>query len=501
MKFSCERCQTRYSISDEKVRGKVLKIRCKTCGNIVVVRESTGVMQAAEAQAAVGTGSAVAASTSGSSPGPAISSSSPLQPPRSQAGTQPSSSPGPHIDWYVAIKGKQHGPAQRDEIARLFREGRISERTYLWHEGLTAWTRLQNVPEFAFLLAEAQRRPPPPPPVEEGAEIVNFEAARAQRQQQAQQQPQPQAQPQQPQTHAGAVMGDPFAMLDQAGPAGLDNTQRESTRVFIMQAGLHNRGSKHKMYAAIAVGVGAFLFLLGVVDYHYDVLGLKQVVNAVAVSTGIMEAPPKQTFSDDDGNPELKCQLSADPADCVKKARAEAARRPKKARQKKPDEPFDSSVGFDVGGPTGDPTLVGSGGDPGGFAGVGSSPDAEAIRKALSGGKGGPRTPTAKMDVPQVSGANLDAENIKQVIKAGASAIQACVEQAAKTGDVPSGKQMLTVSITPRGIVERALFRDGAVSASGVGECITKAARKWKFAPFPGDTTDVEIPLVLSVGM
>jgi predicted Zn finger-like uncharacterized protein len=57
MKFSCERCQTRYSIGDEKVRGKVLKIRCKTCGNIVVVREqmATALVENTAA-AAVGAG-------------------------------------------------------------------------------------------------------------------------------------------------------------------------------------------------------------------------------------------------------------------------------------------------------------------------------------------------------------------------------------------------------------------------------------------------------------
>jgi predicted Zn finger-like uncharacterized protein len=38
MKFVCDRCQTRYSIADEKVRQKILRIRCKTCGNVIVVQ-------------------------------------------------------------------------------------------------------------------------------------------------------------------------------------------------------------------------------------------------------------------------------------------------------------------------------------------------------------------------------------------------------------------------------------------------------------------------------
>ena len=35
MKFVCERCHTRYSIADDKVRQKILKIRCKTCENVI----------------------------------------------------------------------------------------------------------------------------------------------------------------------------------------------------------------------------------------------------------------------------------------------------------------------------------------------------------------------------------------------------------------------------------------------------------------------------------
>ena len=39
MKFFCEKCNTKYAIADDKVHGKVLKIRCKKCSNIIVVRE------------------------------------------------------------------------------------------------------------------------------------------------------------------------------------------------------------------------------------------------------------------------------------------------------------------------------------------------------------------------------------------------------------------------------------------------------------------------------
>ena len=39
MKFVCEQCSTKYAIDDARVRGKILKIRCKVCQGVITVRE------------------------------------------------------------------------------------------------------------------------------------------------------------------------------------------------------------------------------------------------------------------------------------------------------------------------------------------------------------------------------------------------------------------------------------------------------------------------------
>ena len=49
MKFQCDRCKTRYAIADEKVRGKILKIRCKSCDAVIMVRDDEAPKLAAEA--------------------------------------------------------------------------------------------------------------------------------------------------------------------------------------------------------------------------------------------------------------------------------------------------------------------------------------------------------------------------------------------------------------------------------------------------------------------
>jgi predicted Zn finger-like uncharacterized protein len=498
MKFACDHCQTRYSIGDDKVKGKVLKIRCKTCGNIIVVREQLPTVQG-EAS-----GYAVPHMMTAAGAGPSVGSPAPTPaPPPSAASPRPGA-----VAWFLAIKGKQHGPATVDDVVRFFREGKITERTYLWHEQLTSWVRLKDLPEFAAVVAEgpAPRRPPPPPP-DEGAQIVDFEAARAQRQQQQQQQPQPQPQPKQ--TDPGPVLDDPFAAVSH-GPDGQVEGNRESTRVFIMQAGLHNRGTKHKLYAGIAAIAILALVAIGVIDYQLDILGLRQVVDAVAVSTGIKQAPVDDGpgWDDADVDPALKCRLNPNPAECIKQQQAKNEARRTKKGGKKPTDRAGASLSDDdlkgafgasgsgAAGTIGSVASASVGSD--GFVSVGAgTPSAADVERALAGsGKGGPTGPKVGIETPSVAGTTIDADNASKVVRDGQGGIQACVDSAMKNGDEIPGKVRVTLSIGLKGTVERAVSNNAVVGASTLGGCLTSTMKKWKFAP-PTEAADLEIPLIL----
>src|SRR5512137_1848966 len=41
MRFTCEACSAQYSIADEKVGPKGVKVRCKKCGQTIVVRPAS----------------------------------------------------------------------------------------------------------------------------------------------------------------------------------------------------------------------------------------------------------------------------------------------------------------------------------------------------------------------------------------------------------------------------------------------------------------------------
>jgi predicted Zn finger-like uncharacterized protein len=118
MKFVCERCHTRYSIADDKVRQKILKIRCKTCENVITVRDP---------------GAAATA--------PAVSPSQPPPPPPRGA------TPPPVVrEWFVAVNGTQAGPSSKAEAARHVADAHADDEIYVWKEGLDGWKAPHEVP-------------------------------------------------------------------------------------------------------------------------------------------------------------------------------------------------------------------------------------------------------------------------------------------------------------------------------------------------------------------
>jgi predicted Zn finger-like uncharacterized protein len=112
MKIVCDSCGTKYSIADEKVRGKVFKIRCKKCSHIIVVR-------------------------GGETGGP-----------------EATAAPATEGGWHLVIDGEQVGPLADADVRTKIERGEVKADTYTWKEGFADWVKLSAVPEFAGLVAE-----------------------------------------------------------------------------------------------------------------------------------------------------------------------------------------------------------------------------------------------------------------------------------------------------------------------------------------------------------
>jgi predicted Zn finger-like uncharacterized protein len=175
MKFVCDRCQTKYSIADEKVRGKILKVRCKSCTNIITVREEGTAAGAGAGASPVRRPSAPASpiGPSGARPPTPAVARAPLGPPPAppverRAAPRPEPPADDGVAWYMALDGNRTGPFSRkqliDRVAPLPKDADL----HVWNEKLGSWKPPTEVPALAGELA-ARRRPPtaapvPPPP-------------------------------------------------------------------------------------------------------------------------------------------------------------------------------------------------------------------------------------------------------------------------------------------------------------------------------------------------
>jgi predicted Zn finger-like uncharacterized protein len=122
MKIRCESCRTRYEIPDERVVGRVLRVRCKRCEKVLEVVGPTAAFEAAR-DTLPPTLTGVQAFSSGDATGSFFSlESRPI--------------------WWAAISGKPHGPYSRDEVLALIARGDVHARTRLWRSPWLSWARV-----------------------------------------------------------------------------------------------------------------------------------------------------------------------------------------------------------------------------------------------------------------------------------------------------------------------------------------------------------------------
>jgi predicted Zn finger-like uncharacterized protein len=135
MKIVCDACSAKYSIADEKVRGKVFKIRCKKCSNIIVVR------------GAAGEGGEQPSGTYDQKETKVFDYSGYDNPSEAAAASEGASD----AVWHVVIDQEQVGPMTVAEIKARFTQGEIDADSYIWREGFGDWERLADVDAFAGL--------------------------------------------------------------------------------------------------------------------------------------------------------------------------------------------------------------------------------------------------------------------------------------------------------------------------------------------------------------
>ncbi|WP_437681323.1 zinc-ribbon domain-containing protein [Sorangium sp. So ce131] len=110
MKITCQSCQSKYTVSDEKVQGRTVKIKCRKCGATILVN-SSGV------------------TTNGGLTDPV-------------SGT---SAPSDGITYLLNVADGDQRSMTLPEIVASYQAGVINAETYVWADGMADWQPLGQV--------------------------------------------------------------------------------------------------------------------------------------------------------------------------------------------------------------------------------------------------------------------------------------------------------------------------------------------------------------------
>lgn len=134
MNVTCENCQRRYVVPDEKLQDRSVRLRCKGCQQVIEV---------ALPPAPPAPGGAAAANPWDDEP------------------TRAAPALDKKAQWFAMVKGQQVGPLPLPALQTKVHAGEVKLGTFLWREGLDGWRRAEELPELLPLFAAPKKAGPP----------------------------------------------------------------------------------------------------------------------------------------------------------------------------------------------------------------------------------------------------------------------------------------------------------------------------------------------------
>jgi predicted Zn finger-like uncharacterized protein len=515
LRFSCDKCGKKYAISDDKVVGRVLKVKCKSCGNVIQVSGPAEAPSPSLADFSNDTEETTRmmsredlARLSGERP-EQRSGSLPVVHPAGAAVAVVSASPSVvAAEWYAMIDGRQVGPMGMAAMREQASNGRLTQRTYVWADGMADWSRAKDVADLATLWAPApQERPPAVPPLRRSGpqsapagsmtpSVASVAAVAVRQETQsvwrlnveakaepaaapengiakpALEAPAPAPQIDDAQTSAqesgehgergsGPTMMDPFAAVAQLSHAEV--APGEQTRFFIAQAGVTKRNSPMKVATWAGGAVGLLALLL---------VALLSFPSVRAVVSGKPRA--ERVF---DGN-----ETDAAAGSLAERQRREAQAQPASASSSQDEQKKPAARRVDEAIPRERPKV----------APLESKDKIAALLQKKRDAK-----VEVEVEAPALSSGNaaLDPDQIAKTVFGNQKAFQSCMEDALRRDPAfKVGRIDVRVTLNPSGIPGAATINKGDIDASEFGRCVKGVYARMVFPAFEGEPFAVDVP-------
>jgi predicted Zn finger-like uncharacterized protein len=135
MKVTCQACSAQYTIADDKVKGRKVKIRCKACQTPIVV--------------------------DGQNPPPDASSGVSEPPPALDPFAPETAMAGDADVWNINLTDTDSRTMTTAEVIEAYRAGVVTNDAFVWKDGMADWLPIMDCVELAPLLSGPTDPPAP----------------------------------------------------------------------------------------------------------------------------------------------------------------------------------------------------------------------------------------------------------------------------------------------------------------------------------------------------
>jgi hypothetical protein len=432
--------------------------------------------------------------------------------------------------WFALVDGQEMGPMSISDLKSLIQSKKVTERTYMWREGMSDWLRLQDI-EALHQLLQKELSPKVKMDFSDAKtdetlslqrDLLQSEESKANK---ADELGDPQGFEADPLDELeslpdDAAQDDPLTLLMLGEPTGefmgreaiekdddeagsrlrvgtdasyFEGQPGESTQIFMLTAGLFRRKRQQQIAAVSASalvisltaaiggdlsgyweipGMGLFYDSLGVEDpsTQRKIERVEKIIQSRKLSPKEKKALEKKRLA-------LQEQLMGN----SKTARRSHSKSKKQASSRASDNaPVQKGIQEAAAISKDEKDVMAS--------------IFRDTRKAKTKFSLKPVTKIQTPDLPD----GLTAESITDVINDNQGAMKLCIAKSMKGGENPSGRMEIEMVIAVTGRVSSAKVITSKFARTTIASCTSKAVQRWRFPAFNGSPATVVFPYVLT---
>lgn len=501
MKFLCSHCKAKYQISDERVAGRTLRMKCRKCSQDIVISGDTlfsshppapAAAESIKPQARVAAVSSTAARAATGS----LKGAAGTKPSGAGTATAARGAATPVVtskaraamnlplkeQWHAAIDNKPTGPMSIQELKEHLDQGSVTSTSLVWRDGFADWMELKAVKELSSLLKPAGLKPPPKPVITTKNALTPLDTNLTDLRRIA--------------TMELQVVSPPsnakIATTPLVTPAVKDSHPPDATTPAATKSG----GSLRPTFDSVSTGLQSIRDSLRVRKGKLP-FGAKVLLVGAAAFGATLAVLMFNTWINPSVRPKTQNQARATQAPQAKPPDIKLAEVDTEVPEQAPEEPAPPEPSQDKPNKSASTTRNPKSGE--GTSNKKLSEQERALlKKFAEDDSAGPSNLQIANRSTTTTSKPLSSSQVRAIVTKHRPMLQRCYEQAAKaSGSQQAVRIDVRLNVSPSGSVTKADV--AGPSVGNLKNCILSTVKRWRF-PASAENTEVPFPLVFQPG-